>query len=224
VVLTGAQKPADRPDSDGPSNLRQAVSVAASRDARSCGALIVFAGRIFPAHRTRKVHTLAPEPFSTSDGGPVGRVDTDDVRFTSRPFRPPRIARPDHRFDTTRVDVVAVYPGADDTFPRAAVNAGARGVVLAGTGSGNGNHALVNWVSEVADAGIVVGLSTRVPQGPVIPIYGNGGAVDLLSAGAVNLWDTPLYQARVLFALLIANEIRIDSQAIARHMSSGSER
>src|SRR5699024_3586045 len=75
----------------------------------------------------------------------------------------------------TRVDVINAYPGADGALADAAVGAGARGVVIAGTGAGNGNHALVDWVRQATAGGIIVGLSTRVAEGPAVPIYGNGG-------------------------------------------------
>ncbi|GLX08243.1 hypothetical protein [Microbispora sp. NBRC 16548] len=48
-----------------------------------------------------------------------------------------------------------------------------------GTGVGNADHALLEWITEAVSAGTVVGLSTRVAEGPVVPTYGNGGGVDL---------------------------------------------
>ncbi len=192
VVLTGAQRAADELDADGPRNLRDAVTVAASFEARGCGALIGFAGRVFAARGTRKQHTIALDAFHTADGGPIGRVGAGEAQVWARPFRGPTLPLPDGSFDSTRVDVVSVHPGADGTLPRAAVAAGAEAVVLAGTGAGNGNHALLDWAQEAIASGVVVGLSTRVPEGPVVPMYGNGGAVDFVNAGAVVLDDVPL--------------------------------
>ncbi|MEV4455091.1 asparaginase domain-containing protein, partial [Microbispora sp. NPDC049633] len=103
VVLTGAQRAADQPDSDGPRNLREAVAVAASPDARGCGALISFAGQIFAARGTRKHHTVAAQPFRTLDGGSVGRVDSTGAHITARPVRPAPLDPPGPRFD--------VHPG-----------------------------------------------------------------------------------------------------------------
>ncbi|MFI7610305.1 asparaginase [Nonomuraea terrae] len=214
VVLTGAQKAADRPDSDGPQNLREAIALAAAPQARGCGALICFAGRIFPAGRTRKQHTIAPEPFRAGDGGPIGRAGASGVQLTARPVRPARLDRPGPAFDETRVDVVTAHPGADAALARAAVDAGAMAVVLAGTGAGNGNHALLAWVSEAVRTGTIVGLSTRVAEGPVVPMYGNGGGADLTRAGALNLGGLPLYHARLLLALLLSQGVAVTQQTL----------
>lgn len=215
VVLTGAQRAADQPDTDGPRNLRDAIAVAASSRVRGCGALLVFGGRIFAAARTRKFFTVAAEPFVTIGGGPLGRVSEDAVVLTARPHRPEPLAPLDERFDSTRVDVVVAYPDVDATLADAAVAAGARGVILAALGSGNGNHALRDWVRGAVDDGVAVGLSTRVPEGPVVPLYGNGGAVDLIAAGALNLRSLPPFHSRMLFAALLSSGTTVDEQTIA---------
>src|SRR5690606_621449 len=204
VVLTGAQRTADEPDSDGPRNLRDAIAVAASDTARGCGTVIVFAGALYDPARTRKHHTIAAEPFRTSDGGPIGTVRDGVTTVTVRPVRPPALPLPDPRLGATRVDVVAVYPGVDAALAEAAVAAGAKGVILAGTGTGNATHAILDWVRAASDSGVAVGLSTRVAAGPVVPIYGNGGGVDLVAAGALQFVSVPLFHARLLLALLLA--------------------
>src|SRR3990172_6379759 len=57
VVLTGAQRGADEPDTDGPRNFRDAIRVAATDEAAGRGAMILFAGEIHAAREVRKVHT-----------------------------------------------------------------------------------------------------------------------------------------------------------------------
>ena len=64
VVVTGAQRAADAPDSDGPRNLTDAVTAAAAPAARGLGVLIGFGGQLFPARGTRKTHTLAADTFA----------------------------------------------------------------------------------------------------------------------------------------------------------------
>src|SRR5699024_9566117 len=141
VVLTGAQRSSDEADTDGPRNLREAITVAASPQARGCGVLISFAGKIFAAARTRKLHTLTPEPFATACGGPIEPVSPDEVQISSLPVRPDPLPPLHERFDSVRVDVVPLYPNADAALAEAAVAAGAQAVALAGTGASHGHDA-----------------------------------------------------------------------------------
>jgi L-asparaginase len=203
VVLTGAQRAADAPGTDGPRNLADAVDVAASPAARDAGVLVAFAGTVLAARGTRKVHTVELTAFG-SPAGAVGDVMDGRVRLHHGPRRPKPLARPTSAFDSTRVDLVPAYPGSDDVLLRAAVDAGATGVVLVGTGVGNGPRGLPELVERLTADGVVVGLCTRVPNGPVLPVYGNGGGADLVAAGAVPLSALPASQARVALALLLS--------------------
>jgi L-asparaginase len=98
---------------------------------------------------------------------------------------------------------VACYPDADATALPALVDVGARGIVLEATGAGNANPATCAVVAELTAAGVVVVTSTRVAAGPVTPIYGDGGGVDLLAAGAVPSGLLRPSQARMLLAALL---------------------
>jgi L-asparaginase len=203
VVVTGAQRAADAPDTDGPRNLSDAVVAAAAPAARGLGVLIGFGGQLFPARGTRKTHTVAADTFANPAGGPLGWVHGGSVEVVTAPRR--GAALPLDAFDPVgvRVDVVACYPDADDTALRACAGAGARGVVLEATGAGNANPAICAAVRELTAAGVVVVTSTRVAAGPVVAIYGDGGGVDLLAAGAVPSGLLRPSQARVLLAALL---------------------
>lgn len=205
VVVTGAQRPADAPDTDGPRNLTDAVVAAATPAARGLGVLVGFGGRLFPARGTRKAHTLAADAFANPSGGPLGWVCDGDVGVVTTPRRGP--ALPLEPFDPSglRVDVVACYPDADDTAMRACADAGARGLVLGATGAGNANPAICAAVAELTEAGVVVVTSTRVGAGPVAAIYGDGGGVDLARAGAVPSGLLRPSQARMLLAALLGS-------------------
>jgi L-asparaginase len=221
VVVSGAQRAADASDSDGPRNLADAVSAAASPVARGLGVLIGFGGQLFPARGTRKSHTLAADTFTNPSGGPLGWVHRGDVAVVTTPRRRPPL--PLDAFDPAgvRVDVVACYPDADATALRACVDAGARGIVLEATGAGNANPTICAAVAELTAAGVVVATSTRVAAGPVTPIYGDGGGVDLMAAGAVPSGLLRPSQARMLLAALLGmhRDADVVRRAFALHCS-----
>src|SRR5688500_5845416 len=103
VVLTGAQRAADAPDSDGPRNLGDAVTAAASSTARGLGVLIGFGGQLFPARHTRKAHTVAADTFTNPHGGPLGWVHGNDVGVGTTPRRAPALDL--DAFDATGIRV-----------------------------------------------------------------------------------------------------------------------
>jgi L-asparaginase len=212
VVLTGAQRPADAPDSDGPRNLADAVTVAADPDARGVGAVIVFDGSVLPARGTRKTHTLASTTFTSPEGGSLGWVRDGAVHVTPRRRSAPPLDLAGMDLGAVRVDIAACYPGADATALRAFAAAGARGVVLEATGAGNANGDICAAVAELTEAGVVVATSTRVACGPVAAIYGDGGGADLLAAGAVQTGLLRPAQARIVLAALLG--VHGDARAV----------
>lgn len=203
VVLTGAQRPADAPDSDGPRNLSDAITVATSPEASGLGTVVVFDGEVLPARGVRKVHTVASSAFAAPDGGSLGWVRDGAVHLTSRREHRPHLDLEAFDASRARVDVVACYPGVDATALRAFAAAGARGLVLEATGAGNATPEVCDAVAELSAAGVVVVLSTRVPEGPVAAIYGDGGGADLLDAGALLSGRMRPPQARIALAALL---------------------
>ena len=81
--------------------------------------LIGFGGQLFPAHGTRKAHTLAADTFANPAGGPLGWVHGGDVGVVTAPRRGPALSLDAFEPAGVRVDVVACYPDADATALRA---------------------------------------------------------------------------------------------------------
>ncbi|KAA0925187.1 MULTISPECIES: asparaginase [Rhodococcus] len=184
VVFTGAQRTADHADPDGPGNIAAAVAAAQSER----GVLIAFGGRLLPARGAIKKHT----------------TELDAFRSAALPRPKPLPWKP---IAGVRVDIVALYPGADGLQIDACRQAGALGIVLQALGSGNTNAGVVHAVKEAVAAGVHVVVTTRVPFGETSPTYGGGGGGhDLVDAGAVFSRELRAGQARIQLAALIAAE------------------
>lgn len=225
VVFTGAQRPADGDFGDGPLNLRDAIVVAASPGARGLGVLIVFDGLVYPARGSVKVQTLALAAFAAPHTGPVGQVLNGRLKVLAKVLRPAALDAHDLDLDAVKVDIVAIYPGADGTAVEAHVEAGATGLVLEATGLGNANPTVLAAVSAMRARGITIVLSTRVHAGPVLGIYGGGGGGELIAAGAVSAGLLRPSQARILLLALLATHADADRirQAFAEDdLSKGS--
>jgi L-asparaginase len=166
--------------------------------------LVAFAGTIFPASGVRKSHTTRLDAFSNPDFGTAGWVsDTGEVRMEQAAPGIAPLPLPEAAAGSPRVDLIASYPGADSTLLRACLHAGAAGIVLQGTGTGNANRELCREVADATAAGIVVVTSTRVDAGAVVPRYGDGGGEDLRAAGAIPSGLLRPSQSLVLLGLLL---------------------
>ena len=200
VVLTGAQRGADEPDTDGPRNLRDAIRVASAPAARGRGAMIAFAGEIHAAREVRKVHTSALPAFAAPGYGPTGAVDGERVVFQRHPERRPALPVP---AELAPVDLIRLYAGSDARFVHAAVEAGARAIVLEGTGRGNANDQVVAGVRDAVAHGVTVAVCSRCASGRVEPVYGRGGGRDLADAGAIFAGNLAGPKARVLLQIAL---------------------
>ena len=187
VVLTGAMRRADEAEPDGPANLRDAVSVASSTEARGLGALVVFAGRILRAGHVWKANRADKDAFVDLNGSDVGLVRDGAVEIRDRPIRPEPFAG---RLDP-RVRAVKLFPGGDGTDIRAAAAGDVRGLVVeALPGSGGVPPGAVETLRDVA-ARIPVVIASRAPFGyqPPAPTGGTGeplADIPLLSAGSLS--------------------------------------
>ncbi|GLX21332.1 MULTISPECIES: asparaginase [Streptomyces] len=206
VVFTGSQLPMGSADGDGPGNLYDALLTAATT--RGLGVLITFAGRVHAARGTVKTQAVALDAFADPSKELLGKIGFGKVAVLRNPERPAPLALPAMPELPPRVDMVMHHADADPLLLNAAVEAGAQGIVLIGTGAGNATPEIVEAVRAAVARGVLVALTTRVAAGPVTEIYTHGGAVDLVAAGAVPTGTLRAGQARiaVLAALLSATD------------------
>ena len=188
-------------DYDGPANLRDAVAVAAAPSSRGVGVVVTLAGTIEPADDVTKTHTTSFTTFQSPNGGSLGRVsEGSDVQLARR--RGPRRALAGSvRDPAPRVHLVTAGIGTTGELLDAAVAAGAEGVVVAATGSGNTSPGLLAAAERAIRAGIPVVLASRCQAGAVGTAYAfPGGSATWLRAGAIPDSDAllePLSRVRV---------------------------
>jgi len=101
-----------------------------------------------------------------------------------------------------------MYGGADGYLVKAALDHGAKGIVIQGLGWGNVNVPMFAAIKDALAKGIPVVITTRVPNGRVLPNYGfEGGGKTLAQAGAVMGDDLSAQKARILLMLLMQNGV-----------------
>jgi L-asparaginase len=206
VILIGAQRSASSPDFDGPRNLLSAIRIATAPDARGKGVMLAMNNQINAARSVTKTHTGDVETFKSGDFGLLGSVWDDKVLFSRTPLRRQHIdiGADTGTADMPRVEILAMFGGADGALLRYAVDQGARGIVVQAVGMGNMNVSMFEAVEYALSRGVPVVIATRVPNGRTMPVYGFiGGGKTTFEAGAVMSGDLSPQKARLLLMLLL---------------------
>lgn len=202
VVLVGAQRNASENDYDGPRNLLSAVRVAASPDAIDKGVMIVMNHQINAARDATKSHTSDVESFKSGDYGLLGNVDYDRVVFHRSPVR--RLKIPLIQTSLAAIEIIPMFAGATGSLLDAAIANGAQGIVIQALGQGHVNESMFKAIESALQQNIPVIISTRVPNGRVLPLYGFiGGGKTLKEAGAVFAGNLSPQKARIVLMLAL---------------------
>ena len=191
VALTGAMRPFDDPNPDGPDNLALAVKTVTDPANRGRGTFIAFADHVIPARGAFKSDTSKADGFANNNG------EKQPHRPKALKFKP---------LGNTRVDIIAAYPGAPADLIQRSLDSGAEGIVIEGMGAGNIGDELAQ-AAQAAAKKVPVVLTTRVDHGPVEGIYGGaGGGATLADAGVISSGTLRAPQARMLLAAAITTD------------------
>jgi L-asparaginase len=172
VVVVGAMRNASTIGYEGPANLLEGVRVAAAPSARDKGVLVVLNDEINSARDVTKTDAHRLQTFQSRTHGLLGIVDTDRVVFF-RQLLQRHTSKSE--FDVAeikelpRVDVIMVYQSAPGDLIKAAVDAGARGIVMATAGAGATSGTQNEGLSYAALKGVFVVTSTRTGAGRITP-------------------------------------------------------
>lgn len=168
VVIVGAMRPATAISADGPLNLLNAVKVAASKAAVGKGVLVVMNDTINSGRDVAKTNTTNVATFANFELGALGLVAGGKPEF----FREStKLHTMRTEFDASqlnslpRVDIIYSHANDDRIMVDAAVAAGAKGIIHAGTGNGSIHKNCEPGLADAAKKGVVVVRSSRVGNG-----------------------------------------------------------
>jgi L-asparaginase len=171
VVLTGSMRPATAISADGPKNLYDAITVAASPKAKGKGVIVSFNEGIFDARDVMKMSTTKVNAFYSPNTGPIGQVYDGKVEFYQASMREVNEKTPfSIKADTklARVDIVYMYADAPPDMIDMLIAKKVDGIVIAGVGNGNFNKAYMEAVKRAVASGIIVCRASRTPSGRVV--------------------------------------------------------
>lgn len=226
IVLVGAMRPANVPNSDGGKNLYNAIALAAHKDAK--GVMIAMAGKILSPRYASKAHTHRLDAFCAPSV--LGSVRNGKVKFAKLPKSPnlstlpklakkspnlPKSKKPSKAFlqpflqnsapfcvrdclALPKVDILYSYSNDGSAVAaKAFFVSGAQGLVIAGSGAGSIHQAHKNALKELILQGVVVVVSSRINAGRVVLKEADKKA-GFVSAGELNP-----QKARVLLMLCL---------------------
>jgi L-asparaginase len=204
VVMVGSMRPSTAVSADGPLNLYNAVAVAADPQAKGRGVLVVMNDQIHAAHSLTKTSTTAIQTFMSPIRGVVGVSAYGKNDWYNNP---PWKHTSQSEFDISnvtklpRVDIVFADEDMESDLIDASVNAGAKGIVIAGVGNGNMTKASVDAAARAVKKGVIVVRSSRVTTGMVDRnVEVNDDELGFVASDELNP-----QKSRILLTLLLLN-------------------
>ena len=222
IVLTGAQIPIERRDTDARENLSGAFAYAC--DDNACGVHIVFDGKIIAATRAKKTHSKSFNAFSSIDYPDIGFVRDGRVRY----FIKEDLKGPVKFYDTidSSVAVIKLIPGMKADILDYVANH-AHAVIIESFGVGGipfyENDDFVEKIEHLISRGVRIIMTTQVQhEGSDMSVYHVGlrikekyelpEAYDMTTETVVakTMWALPQTSTASEFSKLFHTPIGID--------------
>jgi L-asparaginase len=175
IVLTCAMRPANFKDADGPQNMRDALN--ASAQLKGHGVWLVAAGEIQHSQYVQKVHPTRLNAFDSGEFGPAAVVRDDQIVWHPGPLKKHQENRLNASLDIHAlpmpkdwpwVGIILNHVQTDVRHVHALIDAGIKGLVVAGTGNGSISQLMKDALLKAQGRGVAVCLSSRCNQGLVI--------------------------------------------------------
>ncbi len=205
VILTGSMRPSTSLSADGPFNLFNAVSLAASPAAAGRGVMVTMNDYIFSADDVTKLNTVNTMAFASPNLGPLGYMRDGKPAFY-------RESLSKHTFNSEfdikgltslpEVEIILSYAFASNVALKALIDAGVKGVVIAGVGHGNYNRDIAGELEWGYAGGVRFVRSTRIVTGGV-----DKAAEEFDSKYPVSFLKSP-QKARILLMLALTKTNR----------------
>ncbi|AKG37913.1 L-asparaginase [Paenibacillus durus ATCC 35681] len=200
VVVVGAMRPATAISADGPFNLYNAVKIASSKEARGKGVMIELNDRIGAARYITKTNTTGTDTFKSVEQGYLGVVSGDKIYFyneVKRKHTASSVFDVSNLTELPQVDILYEYQNNGSYLYDAAINAGAKGIVVAGSGNGSLSTASEKGAAKAVSKGVAVVRSTRTGSG-VVTHSANDDKSGFVSSDSLNP-----QKARILLMLAL---------------------
>lgn len=201
VVIVGAMRPGTALSADGPLNLYNASVVAASKESKGKGVLIVMNDEIHSARDVTKSNALKVETFK-SLYGPLGVVVESKPYYYRLPAKPHTTASEfdiDQITALPKVDVFYAHTSMDPGILGAIADRGGKALIYGGTGNGSVADYMEEPLKAVRSKGLIVVRATRTGSGQVVR---NGEEKDDENDWIVAADQTP-QKARLLTSLAL---------------------
>ncbi|TMR23426.1 asparaginase [Nonomuraea turkmeniaca] len=194
VVVTGSMRPWTAIGSDGPPNLYNALRLAASGRTRCFGSVVMVNDEIFAAREVTKTSTQRLNTFAAPETGRLGTIGDKGVTLLRAPARPcektPFDLSKISRDRLPKTEIVYAYAQAGGESVKAFADAGAKGLVFAGTPSPQ----QFKEAQAAAERGVALVAANR----------NTTGAVHAEVPGVIAAQDLLPQKARLLLTLSLA--------------------